>query len=117
MPLVVLALSLVAFAGPRKNKKAAEAEETVAEDVEARPGPDLGRHLRDVAEGRLDRTVLCRELAPLAAGLKPGTRATLKEACPSFFPVPAPPTFCRIDPCVTDVPIDAGPDRRAEATR
>lgn len=78
---------------------------------------ELARRLAEMGEGRLDRVTVCRELTPKADRVTAPTLALLKDACPSWFPVPAPPSFCRIDPCVTDVPVDDGADRTAVGPR
>ncbi|MEM6927548.1 MAG: hypothetical protein AAF602_11505 [Myxococcota bacterium] len=134
---LLLALSFAARAEPpasdppeaveptrdRRSRRRRRRTERAVEEPEASPDParqeaiELARRLADLAENpdRLSRTALCRELVPMAEGVEAETLASLKVACPSWFPVPAPPTFCRIDPCVTDVPFDEGSDRTAAA--
>lgn len=135
---LLLALSFAAHAEPpptsdppeaiepardrRSRRRRRRASRPPEEPVES-PDPaqqeaiELARRLADLVENpdRLSRTALCRELVPMADSVEAETLASLKVACPSWFPVPAPPTFCRIDPCVTDVSFDEGSDRTATA--
>ena len=117
---MILALCFVARAEPPAEEPASaeQAVQTPPTGAQAsrKAARQLARRLTD-RRGRLNRTELCLELVPKADEVDPSTLVQLKQACPSWFPVPAPPTFCRIDPCVTDVEFDDARERTATAPR
>lgn len=129
---MICLVSLVAWAEPTPEVLAPQGRPEALADAPAPPKVRRKRALRrarrarneevvarEVAEvpSRLQRGPLCEDLVRQATALTPDTLADLRAACPSFFPVPAPPTFCRVDPCVTDVRWTDGTEQTASATR
>ncbi len=137
---ILLALAVVARADPPvddtpptdppevlSKREARELARRLAELTPEAPGDGRSRGSRrakrqaiepaSVQPARLSRVSVCQELVPKAPSLSEETLDALKATCPSWFPVPAPPTFCRIDPCVTDLKVEEGPDLTATAPR
>ncbi|MEN0066640.1 MAG: hypothetical protein AAGA48_31190 [Myxococcota bacterium] len=126
--LLGFAMSFAAWAEPPAEEvQPADVEAKAPAEVEKVSDPEATRRVAEELSRRftasgasrhpLDRVALCRELVPLADEVSDATLVQLKAACPSWFPVPAPPTFCRIDPCVTDVAWVDGSNRTAKAPR